>query len=240
MNKLLFLVFFLLILCLFMSNTYRRNMEQQIISDSQELFFGREIKRKSNPVSLTKYQEQAAATATTPNRKEKKKTGLSDKIYFKQTNYIFPQISPSLHSKPRRNLSYQNVDIDLHVSKIPYYPVSPPTTVVVNPEYSPSIIPVERLYSQQGQGQTQIGTISNLQDQLIMPLYRKPSPTHKDRYIYYTITNGSNGIQPLILPVYKNERNCMENIGCQELYDNDLLFIPQYNRFFKVDVFPTN
>lgn len=235
MNKLFFLVFFLLILCLFMSNTYRRNMEQQIISDSRELFFGREIKRRSNPAS--KYQ-------IAPNPKEKKKTDLSDKkIYFKQTNYIFPQSSPSVDSKKISHFSYKNVDyyqpdVDLHVSKVPYYPVSPPTTVVINPEYSPSIFPVERLYSQQGE--RQIGTISNLQDQLIMPLYRKPSPTHKERYIYYTITNGSNGIQPLILPVYKNERNCMENIGCQELYDNDILFIPQYNRFFKVDIFPTN
>ncbi len=261
MNKLIFLVFFLLILLLLLNNTKQLNkIHQNTLNVEHELFQGYGSRGRSRSMaqkpqrSYSKKQFSTSRPSTRPTYSPPAWSGTRPDRPDRPGNPDRPDRpgNPDRPDRPDRpgnpdrpdkkyyhfNPTYAHYGHYPHylpISRIPYYPVSPPTTVVVNPEYSPSVIATERLYS--NNNEVQVGTISNLQDQLIMPLFKKPSLTNRDRYNYYTITNGSNGINPMSLPVYKNERSCMESIGCSELFDNDIVFIPQYNRFFRVNIF---
>jgi hypothetical protein len=72
----------------------------------------------------------------------------------------------------------------------------------------------------------QVGTLQS--DDKILPLYGKPRWTGAHRWNYYTNTDGYNTIK---LPVYNTQdRNCLDDNGCDELYDGDKAIIPQYGK----------
>ena len=51
-----------------------------------------------------------------------------------------------------------------------------------------------------------------------LPLYGKEVRGRRDSYHYYTVTPGE---QMYSLPVSIGERDCMDDIGCQEIYGNE-------------------
>ncbi len=51
-----------------------------------------------------------------------------------------------------------------------------------------------------------------------LPLWGKHSHGYNDRYNYYTTTSGEQ-IYPL--PIYHQDRDCTEDIGCQEFYGGE-------------------
>lgn len=55
-----------------------------------------------------------------------------------------------------------------------------------------------------------------------LPLYGKEARGHRDRYNYYTSTTGQ---QIYSVPISRDGRDCMEDIGCQELYNSDQVSI---------------
>jgi len=59
----------------------------------------------------------------------------------------------------------------------------------------------------------------------ILPLIGKPAETHRDRWKYYTATDRYHMMR---LPVNYQEKNCQEDVGCQEIYDGDTVAIPAY------------
>lgn len=62
----------------------------------------------------------------------------------------------------------------------------------------------------------------------ILPLYGKPRWTGANRWNYYTNTDGYNTIK---LPVFNTQdRNCLDDNGCDEIYDGDKTIIPQYGK----------
>ena len=61
----------------------------------------------------------------------------------------------------------------------------------------------------------QMGLLTNATETL--PLYGRETPYYRDRYNYYTSTTGN---QTYSLPVLVGDRDCTEDIGCYELYDN--------------------
>ena len=52
----------------------------------------------------------------------------------------------------------------------------------------------------------------------ILPLYGRSSRGRRDRYQYYS---GSPGEQIYSLPISHQDRECTEDIGCQELYGGE-------------------
>ena len=66
-------------------------------------------------------------------------------------------------------------------------------------------------------GPQQMGVVKGENGE-ILPLYGEQSYAHRDRYHYYTVTPGN---QAYSLPVHVDERDCTDDIGCQELYGND-------------------
>ena len=81
----------------------------------------------------------------------------------------------------------------------------------------------------------QLGTLSSLnkENKLILPLFGKQE--QKDRWTYYTLTNGE---QQLRIDIEHNNRSCMnDRIGCDMLYNNDIVKIPSYDDEFKVSLY---
>src|SRR5210317_1909553 len=70
-----------------------------------------------------------------------------------------------------------------------------------------------------------------------LPLYGKEVRGRRDRYHYYTTTGGEN-LYPI--PVTHNARDCMEDIGCQELYGNETVSVTGKTGSFTVNMYRTD
>jgi hypothetical protein len=70
-----------------------------------------------------------------------------------------------------------------------------------------------------------------------LPLYGKEVRGRRDRYHYYTTTGGEN-LYPI--PVSHSGRDCMEDIGCQELYGNETVSVTGKTGSFAVKMYRTD
>ena len=70
-----------------------------------------------------------------------------------------------------------------------------------------------------------------------LPLYGKEVRGRRDRYHYYTTTGGEN-LYPV--PVSHNARDCMEDIGCQELYGNEAVSVTGKTGSYAVNMYRTD
>lgn len=85
----------------------------------------------------------------------------------------------------------------------------------------------------------QVGLITSAMETL--PLYGKASEIYNNRWNYYTTTPGD---QIYSLPVTVNNRDCTEDIGCEELYDNQSVSVYSKpgvtfnSKIYRIDQFP--
>ena len=70
-----------------------------------------------------------------------------------------------------------------------------------------------------------------------LPLYGKEVRGRRDRYHYYTTTGGENLYS---VPVTHNARDCMEDIGCEELYGNETVSVTGKTGSFGVNMYRTD
>ena len=70
-----------------------------------------------------------------------------------------------------------------------------------------------------------------------LPLYGKEVRGRRDRYHYYTTTGGDN---LYAIPFSQNARDCMEDIGCEELYGNETVSVPGKTGSYAVNLYRTD
>jgi hypothetical protein len=70
-----------------------------------------------------------------------------------------------------------------------------------------------------------------------LPLYGKEVRGRRDRYHYYTTTGGEN-LYPI--PVSHDGRDCVDDIGCQELYGNEAVSVTGKTDSFDVKMYRTD
>jgi hypothetical protein len=70
-----------------------------------------------------------------------------------------------------------------------------------------------------------------------LPLYGKEVRGRRDRYHYYTTSGGEN-LYPL--SVSHNSRDCIDDIGCQELYGNESVSVTGKTGSFDVKMYRTD
>lgn len=70
-----------------------------------------------------------------------------------------------------------------------------------------------------------------------LPLYGKEVRGRRDRYHYYTTTGGEN-LYPI--PVTHDGRDCIDDIGCQELYGNETVAVTGKTGSFEVKMYRTD
>lgn len=58
-----------------------------------------------------------------------------------------------------------------------------------------------------------------------LPIYGKDSATRRGRANYYTILKGDD----IKVPIYRDNRDCMQELACNELYDGDAVIVPDYD-----------
>jgi hypothetical protein len=66
-----------------------------------------------------------------------------------------------------------------------------------------------------------MGTIRT-EDGKILPLYGRRTASRSDRFQYYTRTDTYNPVQ---IPIEYKRRNCQDDVGCEELYDRDVVHL---------------
>ena len=64
--------------------------------------------------------------------------------------------------------------------------------------------------------------VITMDDGKILPLYGRRTASRSDRFQYYTRTDSYNPVQ---LPLRHKRRDCVDDIGCEELYDGDTVTI---------------
>ena len=70
-----------------------------------------------------------------------------------------------------------------------------------------------------------------------LPIYGKEVRGRRDRYNYYTTTPGN---QLYSLPITIDDRDCMDDIGCQELYGNESVSVLGQTGSFQAKLYRTD
>ena len=70
-----------------------------------------------------------------------------------------------------------------------------------------------------------------------LPIYGKEVRGRRDRYNYYTTTPGN---QLYSLPITIDDRDCMDDIGCQELYGNESVSVLGQTGNFQAKLYRTD
>ena len=107
-----------------------------------------------------------------------------------------------------------------------FRPAKPRVVVVREPAQSVTPIVVEQRTAPEFRGPPlkvyapladyqQVGLLTGNGETL--PLWGKPSFAYKGQWNYYTMTPGQ---QMYPLPVFSQNKDCSEDLGCYELYDN--------------------
>lgn len=60
----------------------------------------------------------------------------------------------------------------------------------------------------------------------VLPLYGRPSVSRNNRVFYYTIVPNSGGIKVPIHSTGNGSRDCMDDVGCEELSTGDVVNVP--------------
>jgi hypothetical protein len=110
-------------------------------------------------------------------------------------------------------------------------PVEVPVQIPVEKEYrNPPIKEYKPGYVQQ------MGVLVGPDDETL-PLFGKEVRGRRDRYHYYTVTPGE---QVYSLPVTHGDRDCMDDIGCQELYGNETVSVLGQTGSFQTKLYRTD
>jgi hypothetical protein len=68
----------------------------------------------------------------------------------------------------------------------------------------------------------------------ILPLFGRSTDSSRNKWNYYTRTDGMNPVQ---VPVQFKRRNCDDDIGCDEILDGDSVGVPVMGQSFTANVY---
>jgi hypothetical protein len=75
---------------------------------------------------------------------------------------------------------------------------------------------------------------SSSSEPVIMPLMGKPLFTSRDKWLFYTISDKNNAIK---LPIIIKGRNALSEIGVDNVYTGDTVYVQGYNDTFRVTLY---
>lgn len=80
----------------------------------------------------------------------------------------------------------------------------------------------------------QIGILTRTGNELILPLMGKPLFVSRDKWNFYTMKDSNAMIK---LPISYKGKSCTNEYGCDNLYNNDTVYVEGYNDTFKVTLY---
>ena len=81
---------------------------------------------------------------------------------------------------------------------------------------------------------TRIGVLYKNDSNIILPLYGRRTYVRSNTWNYYTVTNDESKIK---IELKIKDKRCLRKIGCNELYNDDTVHIPEYNGVFTVNMY---
>ena len=130
---------------------------------------------------------------------------------------------------------YQNPKVVEVSVEVPMMPVPPRPMTRQERSHSPEYREPPIKQYKPGHMQ-QMGILTGEGDETL-PLDGKEVRGRRDRYHYYTTTGGEN-LYPL--PVSHDGRDCVDDIGCQELYGNEAVSVTGKTGSFNVNLYRTD
>jgi len=79
---------------------------------------------------------------------------------------------------------------------------------------------------------------TSFRDPMILPLFGRRVLNGRDKYQYYTMSN--TGAVNTKLPVKVRGRNCVNEYGCDELMNQDTVYVEGYNNVFRATIYESN
>ena len=106
-----------------------------------------------------------------------------------------------------------------------------PTPIIITPGQPPI-----HLHQPQPWQARKIGFLTSreMADSTILPLFGEQSPHRRHRWNYYTINDTRQHVSSVKLPVSFHDRNCMDEVACDEMYTNDVVQVHGYGTPFIV------
>lgn len=138
---------------------------------------------------------------------------------------------------PKPSYSFSNVSNDVLMN--PYQPpVRDDRIFQTDYTYPIRKIPINIETQSFDTNYRQIGILTrNSRKETILPLMGKPLITNRDKWNFYTISENNNMIK---LPITFNNRRCMSEQGCDNIYNGDSVYVEGYNDSFKVTTYDNN
>lgn len=80
----------------------------------------------------------------------------------------------------------------------------------------------------------QASNASHNDSPVILPLMGRPLFTSRDKWMFYTISDKNNSMK---LPIIIKGRNALSEIGVDNVYDGDTVYVQGYNETFRVTLY---
>jgi hypothetical protein len=85
----------------------------------------------------------------------------------------------------------------------------------------------------------QIGILTRNNNE-ILPLMGKRKVTSRNKWQYYTLVGGGNGNLQTKLPVSVKGKSCTGEYGCDEIYNNDSIYVEGFKDVFVATIYENN
>jgi len=200
---------------------YINKPEKAIISDRKDSTDRTEPKKTTEPL-ISYDEDDTYITVKKPKRQPE--------ITWTQSSFQMPQRSNSTQTRyPPPDRDYDSVP-DLRGF------IPPPGIVAVPINVPTQGLPQE--FQQMGVLTAPGGSsMSASPNRTLLPLLGRRSANSRDRYNYYTRTDGLNPIQ---VPVSFKNRGCEDDTGCDEIFSGDSVGVPLLGQTFTANVYKYN
>jgi len=137
----------------------------------------------------------------------------------------------------RPSYSFSNVQDDVLLN--PYEPPLRDNRIFQGNFNTPYKVPINIETQSIDTNYRQIGLLTRIGGikETILPLMGKPLIANRDKWNFYTLSESNNLLK---LPISHNNRRCMGENGCDNLYTGDTVRVEGYNDSFKVTTYESN
>ncbi len=164
-------------------------------------------------------------------------------VYMYYTHLIKPSLektSTTSFSQPIIIAPPINTEVaTTHLIPIPTRTVDPLTDINAPPlKNGGFVLPINISTRGPELSFNQMGILTREQgkDDMILPLMGRRSSTGRDKHQYYTMSNSSGNINTK-LPVSVKGRSCTSDLGCDEIFNGDSVYVEGYNDTFRATIY---
>jgi hypothetical protein len=182
--------------------------------------------------------------------------------------YLFYRIQHLGNNKPNKNTDvvpfdslYSSVTLrnpDGDIFNDPYIPpLRTPDGFIFTPNLTPaptrviyenraipiSTVPISVMTQPFDPQYRQVGILTrdkNGANSEILPLMGRRNQNSRDKWQYYTVTGGGNGNIQTKLPVSVKGKSCTGEYGCDEIYNNDTVYVEGYKDIFVATIYESS